>query len=224
MRNYLIILLLAAGQPTFAGRVASGIPVHDTVLLPSNEAFVSAVLPQIMGRSFYKYYLFAVADTCLFTKFNYDEWVKYHLDEPLSIVVMNELARKAYEERGTYYWRQDQLKGGVCIGQQKLDSVLHPVNMIARDSSLTRRQWRKALHKMKFTHLPMEERYIFFFSRPAFTDDGQYAVIDCNTVCGPNCGADLTFLFRRAGDGWRQIGRRINRSLNNMEAPAAYRE
>jgi hypothetical protein len=62
----------------------------------------------------------------------------------------------------------------------------------------------------QWQRLPLPEKTVFSFSLPQFTDDGQYAVIDLNLVCGTGCGAGYTCLFRHTTAGWRLIGKYTN--------------
>lgn len=149
--------------------------------LPSNEAFVNAVFHTVVDSSASSYYLIRQSDTCRFVKFNYEDWAQYTLKEPVSIVLLNELAEKVYLSKGSYFWRKEQLQKAVCISNQQADSLLY---------------------NGKAT--------IFSFSQPQFTNDGQYAVIDLNFVCGRNCGKGFTCLFRLIAGNWKLIAKYNN--------------
>jgi len=186
-KAFFLLLFLGAYQLTRASGNFTRIPgrlAADTTVHPSNEEFVNEIRPILMDTSFHSYYLFIEADPCRFIKFDYDEWEKYGLLEPLSIVIMNELAEKIYNDKGPYRWRQEQLRNAVCVGRGKVDSVLANRKRVKED-------------------------LIFFFSKPQFTDDGAYAVIDCNTGCGHDCGSQTTCIFKRMGKSWKMVGRHI---------------
>ncbi|MDO6429193.1 hypothetical protein Q4E93_01250 [Flavitalea sp. BT771] len=172
---------------------------------PSPEDFVNQVFHMIVDSSFSKYYLVERADSCRFEKYDYDEWTKYYLKEPVSLAVMNELAQKVYLSHIKYDWRQDQLKKAVCITARKGDSLFTISN-----PALTARSTGKRKILRQWQELPAEERTLFSFSLPHFTDDGQYAVIDLNFICGIACGTGFTFLFRHASGGWKLIGKYAN--------------
>lgn len=149
---------------------------------PSPEEFVNAVFPAIVDGSLDHYYLVAGTDSCRFLKYNYDEWVKYHLLEPLPFRVLNELAEKVYLSRYPYFWKQTRLKKAICITRHQADSIL-----------------------------AAKSDYIFSFSLPQFTDDGQFGVIDLNLVCGPECGKSVTCIFRLTATGnWKLVGENTN--------------
>lgn len=149
----------------------------------SGEAFVNELFFPSGDSSLSSYYLVKGADTCRFEKFDYDEWVKYHLMEDVPLVALNELAYKVHLAREPYYWRQDKIKKAVCINVQQADSLLD-----RREPGLI----------------------VFSISQPQFTDDGQYAVIDVNWKTGVIKGAGYTILFRHDRDHWRQIGGKRN--------------
>ena len=147
----------------------------------SNEAFVNAVFRTVVDSSFTNYYLIQQSDTCRFVKFNYEDWAQSTLKEPVSIVILNELAEKVYLSKGRYFWRKEQLHHAICISNKQADSVLY--------------------HK---------KGTVFSFSQPQFTDDGQYAVIDLNFTCGIACGEGFTCLFRLTSAGWKLIAQYNN--------------
>lgn len=150
---------------------------------PSPEAFVNEVFRSVVDSTGSRYYLIAGADTCRFVKYDYDEWVKYSLFEEVPVNTLNELAEKAYLSHTPYYWKQDSLQNASCITAGKADSLLSS---------------------------PQAASGVFSFSRPYFTDDGAYAVIDLNFVCGFKCGKGTTFLFHHVAGRWKLIGRHIN--------------
>src|SRR5580692_4995275 len=78
--------------------------------LPSPEEFLNAVSPTVVDSSFDHYYLVAGTDSCRFLKYNYDEWIKYHLKEPLAFNILNELSEKVYLSRYPYFWKQQHLQ------------------------------------------------------------------------------------------------------------------
>ena len=97
MRKLLISLLLAiiAGQ-----LVTVRAQAPDPALpIPSPEEFINTVFHTVVDTSFSHYYLVTGADTCRFVKYDYDEWTKYYLQEPVSFNILNELAEKAYLSR-----------------------------------------------------------------------------------------------------------------------------
>jgi hypothetical protein len=149
---------------------------------PSNEEFLNEVFGQMEDSSVTRYYLITGTDTCRFEKFDYDEWIKYHLQETVPITVLNELAYKVYVEKEPYYWRQDKLPNAVCITAKTADSLLA---------------------------LPAGSR-VYSLSRPYFTDDGQYAVMDMNVQYRPVIVYGFTLLYHRTPKGWRQIGMKQN--------------
>ena len=161
----------------------TGINSHAQQSLPSPEAFVNAVFHTVVDSSLSRYYLLGGTDTCRFVKYDYDEWVKYSLWEEVPLMVMNELAEKVFLSHAPYYWKADSLQNATCITALKADSLL---------------AWPKSVPG------------VFSFSRPYFTADGSYAVIDLNFVCGFGCGKGTTFLFHWTAGRWKLIGRHVN--------------
>lgn len=150
--------------------------------LPSPEEFVNSIDTTVIPKNVKHYYLVVGADTCRFVKYNYDDWIQYHLKEPLTINVLNELSEKVYLSRYPFLWKQPKLNKAVCVTQKQADSLLDNTKNV-----------------------------IFSFSLPQFTDNGQYAVIDCNFICGPRCGQGTTYIFRLTTDGeWKLIGQYVN--------------
>lgn len=149
---------------------------------PSPEEFLNAVYTTVVDSSVAHYYLVMGTDSCRFLKYDYDEWIKYHLKEPLAFPILNELSQKVFLSRYPYFWKQNRLKKAVCVTRRQADSLLQDKKDI-----------------------------VFSFSLPQFTDDGQYAVIDLNLLCGPLCGQGLTCIYRLTTRGdWILVGKNLN--------------
>jgi hypothetical protein len=176
-----------AGTPTLVStRNLAGTQVLSAPApLPSPEEFVDAICHTVVDSSVSRYYLLAGADTCRFVRYDYDEWAKYHLLEPVPVSILNELAEKVYLSRYPYFWKQPALPTATLITGRQADSLLY-LNSPTGDGT-TR-------------HL------VFSFSLPQFTDDGQYAVIDLNMVCGGHCGLGSTYIFHLTSKGWKMVG------------------
>src|SRR5262249_5710445 len=94
-----------------------------------------------------------------------------------------------------YFWKAQRLQKAVCISVKKADTLLFPERYGPVDQKR-----------------PLVERLVFSFSLPQFTDDGKYAVIDLNSICGANWGVSTPCIFRRSSGGWKLIGRHVNYS------------
>jgi len=175
MRCIYFLFLLCFGR---AGAQTTG---RDTARagVPSNEAFLNEVLAQAPDSLLY---LVAGSDTCRFEKFDYDEWIKYHLKETVPFATLNELAYKVHITKDPYFWQQDKLKKVICITAKTADSLLS---------------------------LPSGPG-VYSMSRPYFTDDDQYAVIDVNLLYSPVSVQGFTLLFHRTPKGWQEIGMKQN--------------
>jgi hypothetical protein len=149
---------------------------------PSPEEFVNSIDTTVIPKKVKHYFLVVGTDSCRFLKYNYDDWIQYHLKEPLALNILNELSEKVYLSRYPYLWKQPKLNKAVCVTQKQADSLLR-------------------------SHRDV----VFSFSLPQFTDDGQYAVIDLNFICGPRCGQGTTYIFRLTTEGeWKLVGQYVN--------------
>jgi hypothetical protein len=175
--------------------------------LPSPEEFLNAVFTTVVDSSFGHYYLVAGTDSCYFRKYNYDEWIKYHLKEPLTVNTLNELSEKVYLSRYPYFWKAPHLQKAILITRKQADSIIGShAPLPANAPSKVKRKWRQNLK-----HLPQWQLNVCSFSLPQFTDDGQYAVIDLNVICGATCGKGLTCIYRLTTTGeWRLVGQYTN--------------
>jgi hypothetical protein len=178
-------------------------PLSSTgAALPTPEEFVNAILPQFVDSSFEHYYLVIGSDSCRFLKFDYDEWIKYHLTEPLPLNILNELSEKVYLSRYPWFWRQPRLQKAICITRKQADSILADNPTLAHQPADPQKKGKFQLDW---------RRYVFSLSLPQFTDDGQYAVIDINFICGPVCGQGITAIFRLTAKGdWKLVGQNTN--------------
>src|SRR5258708_29860665 len=176
-----LIFLCLATLTGFAGSAQA--PSVPAATFPSPEEFINAVFHTFVYTSFSRYYLITGADTCRFVKYDYDEWTKYYLHESVPILILNQLAEKAYLSRYPYFWKQERLQKAVCITPQKADSVFSLANP-ALEVQRKRHPKRASPRAMKQQQqLPAQEQTVFSFSLPQFTHDGQYAVVDLNIIC-----------------------------------------
>ena len=179
--------------------------------IPAKEAFLNQVLPQIVDSSFTCYYLGVGAGRCEFIKYDYDEWEKYGLKEQVSIVTLNELAEKCYRDTLPSTWQQDSLLKADCIDGQAAWSVTHPAALL-RSETPGREPGRKAFRRLwkAWESQPPQEHVVYWFSKPEFTDDGQYAVMNVLANCGNLCDTAYTCLFRHEATGWNCIGKMLS--------------
>lgn len=161
----------------------------------SAEAFINAVYAAVLDSNLSSYYLAADEAPCSFVKFDYDEWYKYGLDEDVPVYILQELAKKCFEDNAPRKWVADQLLNAVCIEEKEAGELL---------SAATKGPFRNTNKKSG------EKNVVFSFSRPAFTDDGQYAVIDMSFRCdNRQCGMGATFLFRQVNGKWKLAGKKL---------------
>jgi hypothetical protein len=175
----------------------------------SNEDFVSKVSHLVLDSSFSKFYLSAEAAPGRFTRFDYGQLINYSLKEAVSIDILNELSRHVYEDTADLRWTPGNIPNAICIGADQIRSVLNPGWGLKYDRSLTDKQKEKSIKQFmkQWDKKPQEEKLVFFFSRPEFTNDHQYAVIDLDFRCDEHeCGRLATYLFRKVADGWKTIG------------------
>jgi hypothetical protein len=185
----LFLLLLSFSLITCPARAQKTAAGAD---IPSPEEFVNAVYTRVVDSNFDHYYLVVGTDSCRFLKYNYDDWVKYYLLEPLPFQALNELSEKVYLSASLpYFWKQQHLKKAICVTRKQADSIL-------------------ALNPT-FAHKPTSLNIIYSFSLPQFTDNGEFAVIDMNMICGQVCGTGCTFIFRLTTTGqWKLVGQHVN--------------
>jgi hypothetical protein len=175
----------------------------------SKENFVNQVSQHVVDSSFSKFYLSEEATPCRFTRFDYGQLIKYSLREPVSIDILNELARHSYEDTTDLEWTLRKINKAIGIAGDRIRSILNPSWELKYDPSLTDKQKGKAIKQLlkQWDKKPPEEKLVYFFSRPEFTDDHQYSVIDLDFRCDEHeCGRLATYLFKLGPDGWITIG------------------
>ena len=148
-------------------------PSTDSIPPPSPESFVNEVFHSVVDSSFSSYYLVVNADTCRFMKYDYDEWIKYHLKESVPITTLNELSEKVYLSRNyPYHWQQARLHLAICISPAKADSIFTLANPSMHNTKTRRKQILK-----EWQHLPAQAKTVFSFSLPHHRTTAGNAVI-----------------------------------------------
>jgi len=175
----------------------------------SKEAFVNEISRFAVDSGFSKFYLSNEAYPCRFKRFDYDELIKYSLKEMVPLNILNELSEHVYEDSADSYWISGKIDKAICIGADQIRSVLNPAWAVTYDHSLTNRQRERKIKKTiaAWEKRPQEEKLVYFFSRPEFTKDFQYAVIDLDYRCDEHeCGRLSTYLLRLDHGKWKTIG------------------
>ena len=201
MNKVLISLLLLCSQAGFAQPAKI-----------SKEEFINQIFNEIADSSFSRYYLLNKAYPCNFKKYDYDEWVKYGLRDDIGIDILNELAKKSYYDTARNLWDQQKLNKAICIEDKQANLILDPVKNIEQDKNLSEKKKNKAIQKelKAWRNKPKQEKFVFCFSKPEFTDDFQYAVINVVCRCDDKaCGMGATYLFKRKDDNWEIAGKMV---------------
>ena len=178
----------------------------------SKEEFVNEIFNKVADSNFSKYYLLDKAYPCNFKRYNYDEWAKYGLKNDVSINVLNELSEKSYLDSTHNSWIQGKLSKAICIADNEADTILNPVLELQHNKQITGRKKRKAIKKQLevWAKKPEEEKFVFCISKPEFTDDFQYAVINVVYRCDDKaCGMGATYVFKRIDNNWEVAGKMI---------------
>ena len=123
----------------------------------------------------------------------------------VGILTLNELAKKCYYDRKPGAWLQDSLTAGCCINVAKARQLLDPLAGLPVDSAASSHHRKRIVDKKQrqWLALPPQERTVFYFSLPEFTDDGEYAVMDLEFRCDDRqCGLGATWIFQHTAAGW----------------------
>ncbi|HTQ27286.1 MAG TPA: hypothetical protein VMI35_04125 [Puia sp.] len=175
----------------------------------TKEMFVNEIFNQVADSSLHKYYLLQESVPCSFKRFDFDEWMKYGLRETISFDVLNELARNTCRDSSRKSWVQANLQKAVCIRDDQARAILDPIFSLRDQTGMSKTEKRKTIREQQkaWDKKPLEEKLVFCFSTPEFTDDYQYAVIDVSIRCDEKaCGSGCTYIFHREGRGWRIAG------------------
>lgn len=160
----------------------------------SDEAFLNSILNLVMDNHNGYFYLCTTAAPCSFKHFDYDEWYTYALQEDVPVYILNELSHNAALDQIPYVWNEKCLSKAVCIDEDQAKSIL----------SSSFKQAGKTNRRDKPASL------VYYCSRPVFTADGQYAIMDISMRCDDRqCGSGATVLFRQTGGTWHIAGRKI---------------
>ena len=161
---------------------------------PTKEEFVNSIFHQLVDSNFSYYLLSENAYPCSFKKFDYSEWQKYGLTQEVPFPVLSELSQKITEDTSTGIWQQEKLQQARCLDEKTIRAILVTSNS-------TKKKWAKP---------KKEQGAVFFFSKPAFSSDSAYAVIDMGFRCDNfECGMGATYLFKKEGAYWKQVGRKL---------------
>jgi len=125
------------------------------------EEFINAILDKVIDSSLSRFYLLSNAYPCSFKRYDYDEWMKYGLETPVTIDVMNELARKSYYDTAINTWTQSRLNKAICIDDKQakriLDAASIPDQTSQTSKKVARKEWKS------WQERPSQEKLVLFF-------------------------------------------------------------
>ncbi|PWT72411.1 MAG: hypothetical protein C5B59_15750 [Bacteroidetes bacterium] len=175
---------------------------------PGKEVFVNEVINEISDSSFSSYYLLSEAAPCSFKRYQYDEWEKYGLKEDIPFFVLNELSEQCYHNASMEEWNDSKLNHAICVTDSQAKKILDPFY----DDDGMHLSRKKTRHIIKsWSAKPFNERMVFSFSRPAFTKDNEYAVMDVAFKCDSHgCGEGATYIFKNTGTRWEIAGKLLS--------------
>jgi hypothetical protein len=179
----------------------------------SKEEFLNGIFNQVADSNFSKYYLLHEASPCSFKRYDYGEWLKYGLKENITIDILNELAKKSYLDTSTNNWNQEKLNKAICIERKQASEILDSALDMEHDEAVARGKRKKLIREElnAWNEKPEQEKLVFYFSKPEFTDDLQYAVINVVYRCDDKaCGMGATYLFSRTENSWKVAGKMIS--------------
>jgi hypothetical protein len=183
--------------------------LQSSLFTQSKEEFVNQVSGLVVDSSFTKFYLSEFARPCRFRRFDYGQLNQYGLKETVPLEILNELSRRVYEDKADLYWVSGKLSRAICLDDEQAQNILNPTRIFRYDARLSETERKKAIKKTRkqWDKKPLEDKLVYYFSRPEFTDDHQYAVINLDFRCDDHeCGQFLTYIFRKEQDHWKTVG------------------
>jgi len=185
-------------------------PLLDT---GSKENFVNEISSLVIDSSFSGYYLLEEANPCNFKRFDYDEWVKYGLQQSVPFLELNELSYNASLDTTRDLWIARNLSRAICISPRQAQVLLDPAREIKEDSTLSASQKKKRIRKIMedWVKKPLEQRVVYYISKPAYTNDHHFAVVNVVYRCDDRgCGLGATYLFSQGDGGWTIAGKLVS--------------
>lgn len=140
------------------------------------EQFINSVYQTFVDSSFTQYYL---TDDCsrlwLSSPKIKDDFAPFCPDS-----IFQKIFLKSETDTLTETWQCHNLKNSKCISLDLKYSFV-------RNKTLP------------------QEKKVYTFSKPIFSDNYEYAVIEMSYFCGPKCAYGCTFLFKKINSRWQKV-------------------
>jgi len=82
-----------------------------------------------------------------------------------------------------------------CVNRHLIDSITFWSPLLIKDSGKSEQ------------YIPWKQRVVYYFSRPIFSNNGDFAVISGGNSCGGGCGEGCIYLFKKINKKWIEIGK-----------------
>ena len=177
----------------------------------TKESFLNQVFKSYVDTQFTKYYLHSDCQKIIINEFNKTTIVNdlcKHVDKN----IVNELVDKSSSDTLKLNWECKKLKLAEC--RKTSSDILWIGDVITIDRSKSEAQQKKDIEeqekqnrkeKEKYDNKPLQEREIYYFSRPIFDNTRQYAIICMGVTCGSLCGHRCIYLFKNVNGKWTKI-------------------
>lgn len=185
----------------------NSIPNILTVNAQDKEAFVNEVFRNFVASSFSYYYLDSSADNINFYRIHYREQIKKSILRIVPEEYLNDIFMKMEMDTNLLYWDYNLLKNArKALNEDDILQLFTTVRYSKNYRSKRKREkiavkqieYQRKVHNAK----PIQERQIYHFSRPIFSKDDQYAIINFSVVCGSTCGGGCLYVFKKISGKW----------------------
>ena len=194
MKILIYILLIFISFPTFGQNI-------------SKEAFINEIHLSFVDSSSSSYYLSEKCSNLHIGRYDTSRLID-GFREYITDYVLAQLIQKAISDTSKQMWNSDLLIKAQCIDDRTADTILKSYFTATTKSKWSKRKQDRIVNKQveeqrkKWKSLPIQERTVYYFSRPIFDDNNQFAIISLWSSCGSTCGYGCIFLFKFINQRW----------------------
>ncbi|MGZ5302672.1 MAG: hypothetical protein ACXWDO_01025, partial [Bacteroidia bacterium] len=120
--------------------------------------------------------------------------------------VFSQMLISAKTDTIPYKWNCSKLTNVKCLGTNAIDTMIY-VNLFEFTTQKPKKYWSKRklerkekeqikIHNAESENRPKQERTVYYFTKPIYSSDNQYAIMSFRDACGWLCGSSVVFLFK----------------------------
>jgi hypothetical protein len=139
------------------------------------------------------------------------EKIEREFGKYISKSILQQIINKAHIDTLSENWNCAELSKSKCVDKDTVGLITNTTITFRVDSKWNARTKEKEKErqiqeqKKAWAKKPQQEKRVYYFSKPIFDNNNEYAIVSVGYVCGNLCGHGCTLLFKKINGKWTKL-------------------